>query len=224
MFDLPSTLLGFASGSVEIVDILLGGIIIFGAYKGFKRGFLLEIISSSVFIIGVLLVFWGISILFTSTEGTDFETPRSLVFFLFIVFYIVGTIGLNIMGRKLQKIIDYSVLDDLDNVAALAVGGFKYALSLAIIIGLLRSVHIDLPKENYENSIVYPKLIALNEKAVVVASQLSDNFKDQVEQLSEHLNDKELMEQYEKYKKQGEELKKNADQLKELKDLIDQQQ
>ncbi|NLR90940.1 MULTISPECIES: CvpA family protein [Flammeovirga] len=154
--------LGFFTSYIRVTDIFLAGMIVYGAYKGFRRGFLLEIISTVVFVVGAALIFFGVAGAFSSSK-TYFETPKSTVFFAYVVLFFGGTMGLNLLGKWLQDKIDYSVLDDLDNVAALLLGGFKYALSLSVILGLFNSAGLGLPKEVTEDSVVYPKLLELND-------------------------------------------------------------
>lgn len=173
------------SGYIRFIDIILGAIIIYGAYKGFKRGFLLEVISTIVFCVGVLLVFFGIAMVSSSTqELMGIETPKSAVFFSYLTFFAVGAIALNLLGRKLQKMIDYSILDDLDNIAALAVGGTKYAFFLAIAIGLFNTAEL-VPSEITNDSIIYPVLLEFHASIVEAGTHLAPTLGDRAEEIRE---------------------------------------
>ncbi|MEH0156932.1 CvpA family protein [Limibacter armeniacum] len=172
------------TGYISIVDIFLGGSIVYGAYKGFKRGFLLEVISTAVFLVGVFIVFMGVVALSTNTqELLGIQTPKSTVFFLFLLFYIVGTIALNLVGRKLQEWVDYSVLDDLDNVAALITGGFKYAISLSIILGLFNSAGLGPSKATIDNYMIYPVLLDLHGWLVDTGAMLAPTIGEKAEHI-----------------------------------------
>ncbi|AZQ62895.1 CvpA family protein [Flammeovirga pectinis] len=168
--------LGFFTSYIRVTDIFLLGMIVYGAYKGFRRGFLLEIISTVVFVFGASLIFFGVAGAFSSSK-TYVDTPKSTVFFAYVIFFFGGTMGLNLLGKWLQDKIDYSVLDDLDNVAALILGGFKYALSLSVILGLFNSAGLGLPKDVTEDSLIYPKLLDLNDWVIDAGGTIMPSMK-----------------------------------------------
>ncbi len=176
---MPVELIGsYMSSYIRVVDIALGAIMIWGAYKGFKRGFLLELISTAVFIAGVILVFYLVAMLFISTEEYVGSAPKALIFILYIVLFIVGSIVLNHFGKKLQEKVDYSVLDDFDNVAGLLLGLMKTAFWLAVVLGLLDSAGLGLSNDITSDSVIYPMLLSfqdwLVDTAAVVAPSIGD--------------------------------------------------
>jgi membrane protein required for colicin V production len=174
----PLPLLSFLSSYVRVIDIILGLIILWGAYKAYRRGFVMELLSTLVFIIGVILLFYLFGLLFVVTNEKAFGVPKALVFGTFIVLYLGGVFLLNNIGRRIQAKIDYSLLDDFDNAAAFALGAFKYSVSLSILLGLLSSAGLGLGPNVTDDSYLYPLLLSLHgwsvETLAVLAPSLGE--------------------------------------------------
>lgn len=171
------------SDYVRIVDIILAVVIVWGGYKGYRKGFLLELLSIFIFISGVVLIFFLLAKGFTGTESVaGVSIPKSTAFAIYIIVYLVGVVVLNSVGKSLQNKINYSVLDDFDNIAGMIVGAMKHMIFLSIFIWLLSAVGLKLPPEITHDSALYPRLLAFQEWLInvgnVIAPSIGDTAKD----------------------------------------------
>lgn len=167
-------LLSIISENILIIDIVLGAIIIWGGYKGFKKGFLLEILSIFIFVAGVILIFFLIAKGLSGTaDMAGVQVSKSVAFGIYVVIYLIVAAILNSIGKKLQDKIDYSILDDFDNVAGMLVGALKYMVFLSIFIWLFNAVGLKLPIEITKSSVLYPRLLAFQEWLVDVGATIS---------------------------------------------------
>ncbi|MEN7547051.1 CvpA family protein [Rapidithrix thailandica] len=180
-------LLNYLSSYIRVVDIVLAAIIIWGAYKGYQKGFLLELISTFVFVVGIVLMFYLVTTAFTTTENYLGVMPKSGAFFTYFMVFILGSMLLNHVGRILQQKIDYSVLDDFDNIAALLLGGAKYAIFLSLFIGLLDAVGLNLPDDIVKDSHIYPLLLSFQDWLIEVGSVMAPVIGETAERVHELL-------------------------------------
>jgi membrane protein required for colicin V production len=127
---------------LKILDIILVAIILFGAYKGYKKGFLLEILSFFAFLIAILTAFKLLN------AGIDFIqehfefTSRYLPVIAFVIIFIVVLIGIHLLNKLLKKIIDVTFLGTFDNLAGAALGAVKMAFFVSLILWLVHFAHL----------------------------------------------------------------------------------
>ena len=175
------------SSYIRVIDIILGFIILWGAYKGFRKGFVLELISTFIFVVGVLLFFVFFAKVFEATETFIGQVPKFSVFSLYLFLYLAGGVGLNWLGRFLQKKIDYSILDEIDNTMAFILGGLKYASMLALLLGLFDAAGLNLPEDVTKDSYIYPNLLKFQDWLVEVGQVLAPTIGDAAETVSKIL-------------------------------------
>ncbi len=161
------------SFNIPLVDIILILVLLYGGYKGYQKGLVMELLSIAILIGTIWLLFFFVTNGITGLQGligTKFH--HGMNFFIFFLVYVFIIIFLNKIGRFLQSKIDYSILDDFDNLAAAAVSVFKYAVFLSVLVTLLKYIGLDLPPEALENSVVYSKLLSFQAWMIKTASHI----------------------------------------------------
>lgn len=122
---------------MNYLDIIMGSLILFGAVKGFFKGFVIEAASIVALIAGIL----G-ALLFSSTIGDilstyfNFETipPTGIIFALI---FIVIIISINILAKLLTKVIKMAALGLINRIFGILFGGLKFAIMLSALLLLL---------------------------------------------------------------------------------------
>lgn len=139
-------------------DIIIVIPLIWGAYKGYTKGFIIEIASLIALAIGV----WG-GIKFSSISAKYlsqlFDISEKIMPLLsFAVTFIVIVIGVFAIAKLLQKIIKMVALGFVNRLAGLSFGCLKFTLILSIIINLINilneQVHF-IDEEQQNSSILY---------------------------------------------------------------------
>lgn len=114
------------------LDILLLLILALAAWKGFRRGFLIELAS----LLGLVLGIWaGVHFSDRVTAALDLEVKHAAVAFL-ITFVLVLLLVL-LLGHLLTKLIDIAQLSLPNKVAGIAFGVLRSAFTLSIALNLL---------------------------------------------------------------------------------------
>ena len=122
---------------MNYIDIAIVGLVIFGAVKGFSKGFIIEAASLIALILGLI----G-ALLFSSTVGTLLQSfidadriPPSGV--LFILTYIAIIIGINLLAKFLTRVLKMAALGGLNRLLGAVFGGLKFILILSAITLIL---------------------------------------------------------------------------------------
>lgn len=149
---------------MNLTDIVLIVILLIGAFKGFQKGFILEVISFFAFFLAVYggfkLLDFGITVLEPYQENLGSFLPVAAFLFVFVVILVVLTIA----GRIFKKIIDFTLLGSFDSVAGAVIGILKTALFLSIINWVFIKMGFDFPHRLGEGSFLYGYIALLAPK------------------------------------------------------------
>lgn len=140
---------------MNILDIIILVCLIIGAYSGFKKGLLQELVSLSAFfiaiIVGLKLLDAGVSLVSGLIEGYD----KVLPFVVFIVIFLVIVLILNLLGKAVKQVLDLTLLGSLDDLAGAVLGVFKWGIVISILFWIFGSLGISLPESAQEDSYLY---------------------------------------------------------------------
>jgi membrane protein required for colicin V production len=136
---------------MNFLDIILLVPLIWFAYRGFSRGFVIELAS----LVGLIAGIWGaIHFSFYAADilANNFGMgPKYLPIASFIVTFLVVVIVVYIIGKIIEKFIDILALGFFNKLAGLAFGVVKAAFLLSIVILVINSFDDD-------RSVITPKM------------------------------------------------------------------
>lgn len=151
---------------MSTIDIILLIPLAFGAYRGYKKGFLLEVIAILALILAVI---GGFKLLHLGMDFLDENfsiSGKLLPYIAFVLIFIVILLGMNLLGKALKKIIDLTLLGTVDNLAGMLVSIVKWAFGLSIILWLSDSFGMAPPEKWMDGSLLYPVILPLAPKLV----------------------------------------------------------
>jgi membrane protein required for colicin V production len=146
---------------LSYADIALIILLILGAYKGYKEGFLMELFSLLGIILGILGAFklMGLALIYLSNEFNIDE--KVLPYIAFALVFILIVVIVTLIGRALKASIDKTFLGKVDESMGGLLGLFKTAFLLSVAIWLLDSFHYHFPERWTEDSKVLPKIAGI---------------------------------------------------------------
>jgi membrane protein required for colicin V production len=146
------------------LDILLAIPIIWGMYRGFKRGFIIEICTLMALALGI----YGASLFGERAGGylhEAFNTNEELSFVIaFTLVFLAILIVVFLFGKMLEGAIKMVALSPINKILGLIFGGFKFAL---IVSGLFFVIHGFWPQKSIipdswkKDSYLYKPLVSL---------------------------------------------------------------
>jgi membrane protein required for colicin V production len=125
------------------IDIALIAVIVFGGYRGYRQGFLMETFSLLGLILGVLGGFklMGMALVFLS-DRFDID-ERILPYVAFAVVFILIVVGVNLLGKALRASIDKTLLGRIDEAAGAFLGAVKTVFMISVVLWIISSVKLD---------------------------------------------------------------------------------
>lgn len=154
------------------LDILILIPLIWGAYNGYRKGLLVEIVAIIAFVLALIVGFkflqFGIDLLapYISRELARRFMPWlgfSLIFFP-VVFMV------NRIGYSLRRSLRYTLLGTFDSLAGAAVGIFTWVFGISVILWLFSFMNIRMPPNQTRDSFMYPLLRPVAPKVMNVAT------------------------------------------------------
>ena len=141
---------------MNIADIILIILLGFGAFNGYRKGFILELITIVAFVLAIMggfkLLHVGMEYVSRVYDGFGTFLP----FVAFVVIFVLIIILVNMVGSILKKIIDWTPFGVVDNLAGAVVGVIKWALAIGVIFWVIDALSFDAISNTAENSKVLP--------------------------------------------------------------------
>ncbi|MFT7434291.1 MAG: membrane protein required for colicin V production [Psychromonas sp.] len=142
------------------IDMLLLIPIIMGAYTGYKRGILVEIIGILAFVLAIFLGFrfLGLSMDFVSGFIGESVSGRMLPYLSFLLIFFPAIFAINKVGWIFRKALRITFLGMFDGLAGAGLGAVQWFFGLSVLIWLASAIGVGIPDRFLIDSEVYPFL------------------------------------------------------------------
>ncbi|MEM7382799.1 MAG: CvpA family protein [Bacteroidota bacterium] len=159
---------------MKALDSILLTLLLWGAYKGFRRGFVVEVFSLASFgiaIVGSIALKNQLTDLYVRWYGSTGSIAHyAISTLLSIVIVIVVTL----VGRFCSYLVNLALLGDLDKVLGILLGIFKWALFSSTFFWLASLLQLEIPDTYTADTVLFPLIKPLAPQLITwLASQLS---------------------------------------------------
>jgi len=159
-------------------DIIIIIPLLWGAYKGFKKGLIIEIASLTALFLGVWggVKFSSISAKYLSEMFSISEKIMPLI--SFAITFIIIVIAVFTLAKLLQKVIKMVALGTINKIAGSAFGILKFTLIISIVLTLVNNINSELEflePEMENSSILYGPISSLAPKIIPGLNNISIN-------------------------------------------------
>lgn len=129
---------------MEFIDLLLGGLLVYGFIRGIWNGFFVEFASLVSLLIGI----WA-ALKFSHLMRTIIEThvswnPKTIQVIAFALTFIAVVVGISLLAKVLTKVVSFAGLGLFNKL----LGGFFGILKMILIISVMLNVFVKLNSEN----------------------------------------------------------------------------
>ena len=147
---------------MNYIDIFLIVPLLWGAFKGFKKGLIIEVVSLAALGLGI----WG-GVYFSDyavnliIEKVDY---KYIPIKAFILTFLAIVLVVYFLGRLLEKSIDIVQLKFINKLAGACFGLLKFGLIISILLFITNRYNQQfnfLPEDFSENSLIYEPLVEL---------------------------------------------------------------
>ncbi len=134
--------------------------LIWGAWNGYRKGLLIEIIAVIAFVVAMIVGFkflsFGIELL---SPYISRDLARKLLPWLgFSVIFFPTIFMINQMGYSLRKSLRYTILGTFDSLAGAAVGIFTWVFGISVLFWLFSYMRVEIPVNQTKGSYLYPMI------------------------------------------------------------------
>jgi membrane protein required for colicin V production len=140
--------------SLNLMDIIAGGVIGFGMYRGYQKG----IVKEGIGIFAVLLAaVWGVKFSYLADEFIlkNFEiNQEALPLISFATTFVIILIVLSFLIKFLDDLLSKVFLGGINKAFGALFGGFKLAFIMSFLLLLLSMVNIPSPN-SVKDSVTY---------------------------------------------------------------------
>lgn len=172
------------------IDLLLLLPIAFGAFKGYQKGLLIEIIGILAFIVAIVIGFkflgFGIDVLekLFGTELTGSLSPYlSFILIFFPVIFLI-----NKMGWLMRKSLKYTLFGTLDGFLGAILGSITWLFGMSLLLWIISKTGIPLPEKWFTGADFYPYIKDFAPRVISKVSDLIPLGGNLIEQLTEIKN------------------------------------
>ncbi|MCC9136392.1 CvpA family protein [Pontibacter silvestris] len=151
-------------------DIFLALPLLYGAFQGFRKGLMLELVSLVALVLAIL---GGMKLLDTTIPVMREyvgDAGGLLPYVTFLVVFICIILLIHTAGLILKKVIDFTPFGFFDNLLGGVLGLLKWCLGLSLLLYMSELAGITITEETSANSVVYPFVLKTTPYALDVLS------------------------------------------------------
>lgn len=143
---------------MNFLDIIIAIPLVYGAYKGFRNGFVMEIFTILALFVGLYAAFTFSDQLTAVFVDTQQEEPEFLPPLIFIVLLIGVGVGVYFAGKALEKVIKAAMLSTPNRIAGGIIGTAKFLYFTGSMLMFMTSMDKEekfISSDTKENSLLY---------------------------------------------------------------------
>lgn len=143
---------------MNTLDLLMIIPLIWGAYNGYRKGLLIEIVAVIALVVAMIVGFkflsFGIDLL---APYISRELARKILPWLgFSVIFFPTVFMINQFGYSLRKSLRYTILGTFDSMAGAAIGIFTWVFGISVILWLFSFMSVKMPLKYTQGALLYP--------------------------------------------------------------------
>lgn len=149
---------------MNIIDIVLAALLLFGLIRGFMKGLFVEVASLVALVAGVYsaIHFSDFAASFLQ-DKTDWD-EKTINITAFAITFVIIVLAIALAGKALTKLANFAALGILNKLLGGLFGALKIGLILSVILIVFDSLNSTLPfadKKDIDDSVLYKPVKSL---------------------------------------------------------------
>ncbi|NOY48181.1 MAG: CvpA family protein [Chlorobi bacterium] len=149
---------------MNILDIILGALILFGLIRGLSKGLFVEVASLVALIAGIYGAIYFSDFAAEFLESRVDWTEKTISITAFAITFVIIVLAISLAGKALTKLADFAALGILNKLLGGIFGALKIGLILSVVLMIFNTMNKTLPfieDEELQNSILYKPVKSL---------------------------------------------------------------
>lgn len=136
------------------VDLVILGILLFGAYNGYKKGLVKGILGTVSIFVGFGVAIFFYNFVYNIVNKQNISNSVALPAIVFVAIFVATLILINIFAKTLEKIIKGLYLGSVNKLGGIALGMLKYLLIIMALVVIFSRINY-LDNIANKNSVIY---------------------------------------------------------------------
>lgn len=184
---------------MEIIDLIILIPLIYGAWKGFKKGFIMELFTLLALLVGLYAAFHFSDKITGFIIGKTHEKPGYLPAISFLFMFLAVGAMIYFGGKAIEQVLKIAQLSMLNKGIGSLIGLLKWGYLVGCVLVFFQSIDHEekiIPRKDKENAILYPAVKGLVSYTIpgVTKTRLFDYLDSEEKSKETKLNVKEVIE------------------------------
>ena len=175
---------------MNLLDVIATIIILYGAYKGYKKGFFISLMGFISLYFSLIIGIKYHYILILLIEKTPIKLDgNALIVISIIISFLLSFIIILKLSKFLKYILDLTLIGFLDDLGGALLGSLICGFILSFVFNILDWMNIELLSYQINNSILYPKIKEIQPiltEYILLAINISPEFWDLIKNVEEN--------------------------------------
>ncbi|ACE06196.1 hypothetical protein Aasi_0823 [Candidatus Amoebophilus asiaticus 5a2] len=141
---------------MKSLDILLSVLLIWGAYSGFRRGFVLEIFSLGAFFLATIGSIKLMDYFAGFLKKCNGNLGSLAPYLAFVLIFLGIVVAITLVGKLFKYLISMTLLGWVDRLMGAILGIFKWAFFVSTFVWVADLLHFNLPGEYLSDTYILP--------------------------------------------------------------------
>ncbi len=149
---------------MNILDIILGALILLGLVRGLSKGLFVEVASLVALIAGIFGAIHFSDFASNFLESRFDWNERTINIIAFVITFVIIVLAISLAGKALTKLADFAALGILNKLLGGVFGALKIGLILSVVLMIFNTMNKTLPfieDEELQDSILYKPVKSL---------------------------------------------------------------
>ena len=146
---------------MRVIDILLLILLVWGGYRGLKKGLILELFSVGALVLATLGSIRFVDRAVGLCSGWYHGQSEVLPYVVFVLLFVAILITITFVGKFFKAIIKPTLLGRFDRFVGSVVGSFKWAIYSSTLLWLGSLLELKIPEGYTENTFLFPIIESL---------------------------------------------------------------
>lgn len=176
------------------IDIIIGALLVFGFYKGFKNGLFVELATLIAFFVGIFIAIKFSYIASGILEKNVSWSPKTIQVFAFILTLGLVILGIHLLAKLLSGIASFAFLGWANTLVGGIFGALKTALIIGVVLNLFQKVNINdmlISKETQESSLFFNPCMKTSEVLLPILGDWFTDLKEKAREIDEKTSEED---------------------------------
>ncbi|HWR93715.1 MAG TPA: CvpA family protein [Flavobacterium sp.] len=168
----------YSQTQVSFLDFFIGGLLLYGCFRGIWNGFFVELASFVSLLIGIFIAIKFSFLMQTFLNGHVSWNPKTIQITAFILTFVLAVIGITFLAKFFTTLANFTGLGCFNKLLGGFFGTLKMILIVSVLINYLQKVNSNyalIDKKTIDNSIFYHPI---QKSAGFIYPSISEWFKD----------------------------------------------